>query len=70
MRKACRFTNITSTQHKRDVVQTTISVMAILSACTAISKGCHTVNSRYWNQNELWDSSSTNNLLLLSNDFA
>ena len=32
----------------------------------AISKKVVVVNSRYWNLKELWDSSSTNNLLLLA----
>ena len=37
-----------------------------LKSCTAISKKVFIVNSRYWNRKELWGSSSTNNLLLLT----
>ena len=38
----------------------------LLYEYTAISKKAVIVNSRHWNRKELWDSSSTSNLLLLA----
>ena len=42
------------------------SVLCIVLCTSYFRKGCHGPNSRYWNRKELWDSSSSGNLLLLA----